>query len=593
MLSRNPGRNRPVNVVVPPFLLAFVRKLGWATDCEIAASRATTGDVIVPGSYGERCGDHPREVGVGLLWDSLLSKFDDGKSSVDKQRACWSRFDEAEQMCFETNERIRSITSWPDLTHRLGYASVFQTARSKIAWLLGAYSELEHADRCAFSSGASTRLPRRFGLPAYKYSGPPETTYDNVAFGQQCISGSFHGVTLVSDQPSLWFRATGGEVRLVLGNRVTSVAKNYKTDRAIAIEPDLNMYVQKGLGSMVRSRLKRVGIDLDNQENNQRAAYIGSVEESLATVDLSMASDTVSYELVKGLLPEDWFDALVACRSELGSSTSLGVHYTVLYEKFSSMGNGATFELESLIFWALCSAACEHHGSDWRQVLVYGDDLVLPTRSAQFCCDVLQFLGFKVNSDKSHFSGPYRESCGKHYFRGTDVTPFFVKSEDATLSGLFKLHNQLYRWMMRTSHTRESWDRLSIVLKWLKSRAPTNWQRPRIPDGVGDGAFIGSFDEACPETVRPCLYGWEGWRCKVLVQVNPRPPRERRPKGIRGPIVVSTSLRLNADGFLSSVLSPKADDLYLLHLKGASPPWAGLSQDPIYQVKQILVPHFP
>jgi hypothetical protein len=584
------GRNRSANVVIPPFLLAFIRKLGWATGHQDQARRATEGGRIKPGSYGERFGDSTREVGVSLLWDSLLSKFDDGVSSDQKEAACWQRFDQAEEMCLETNERFRNLLSWPDLTHPLGHASVIATARSKIEWLLGPYSESEHEARCSFSSGASTRLPRRYGRPAFKYSGVPETTLDNANFGASCIAADYRiaGGTLRS--LSLWYRATGGELRLVEGNRVTSVAKNYKTNRAIAIEPDLNMYVQKGLGAMIRRRLKRVGVDLDDQTINQRGAFKGSCDDSLATIDLSMASDTISFEVVKALLPPDWFDALVACRSHKGSSASNGRE--IVYEKFSSMGNGATFELESLIFWALSAAACDAHGSDSRQICVYGDDLVIPTRSAQFVCDILHATGFRVNTDKSHFSGAYRESCGKHYWNGSDVTPFFVKAEDATLQGLFKLHNQLYRWCYRTSHTREGWEKIQAVLKWLRSRAPDAWQRPRIPDGIGDGAFVGSFDQCCPQAVRPALHGFEGWRVKVLTWSNRRPARKRRPKGIKGPIRVSASLRLSIDGFLTSVLAPRAE-AFLPHLWDSAPPWPGLSQDLICEVRTVLVPHFP
>lgn len=590
MLSLRDGLNRSPNVVVRPHLLSFIRKLGWATGCEAYARRATEGNVIRPGSFGERSGDTAYEVGKSLLWESVLSKFDDGKSSIEKEQNCWARFSEAEAMCSSTNEFLRDVSSWPDTTNRLGVGSVLSLARSKIEDLLKGYCELEHSESCAFSSGASTRLPRRYGLPPYKYSGPPETTIDNVPFGNSCIHGSSHGGTLFGHK-SLWARSSGGAVSLVDGNRVTSVAKNWKTNRAIAIEPDLNMYVQKGIGRMIRTRLKRVGIDLDDQRNNQRAAYIGSVDESLATVDLSMASDTVSFELVKRLLPWDWFCALVACRSHQGSSASRTIYQ---YEKFSSMGNGATFELESLLFWAICQAACQLHGSNWRSVLVYGDDLILPGRSAQYCCDILQQLGFKVNTDKSHFSGPYRESCGKHYWNGADVTPFFVKKEDSTLAGLFKLHNQLYRWIQRTSHTRDEYARLMCVLKWLRGLAPSDWQRPRIPDGIGDVAFVGSFDEACPKSVVPALYGWEGWLIEGLVDVALPPKRKKsKRRGVRGPILVATSLRLSADGFLCSLLSSSSSDNYLPHLGGGREPWSGLSQDRRYQVKRFLVPHFP
>jgi hypothetical protein len=86
---------------------------------------------------------------------------------------------------------------------------------------------------------------------------------------------------------------------MVSGNNVDWVPKNYKTDRTIAIEPDWNMFLQKGLGGLLRRRLRRVGQDLNDQSTNRFCAAVGSIDGSLATLDMSMASDTVAYRLVE------------------------------------------------------------------------------------------------------------------------------------------------------------------------------------------------------------------------------------------------------------------------------------------------------
>jgi hypothetical protein len=52
----------------------------------------------------------------------------------------------------------------------------------------------------------------------------------------------------------------------------------------------------------------------------------------------------------------------------------------------------------------------------------YGDDIIVPQHAAHFCSDLLTRLGFVVNLDKSFIRGFYRESCGKHYINGFDVT---------------------------------------------------------------------------------------------------------------------------------------------------------------------------
>jgi hypothetical protein len=169
-------------------------------------------------------------------------------------------------------------------------------------------------------------------------------------------------------------------VKLVKGNSIITVPKNYKTDRTIAKEPCMNIYIQKGIGRCIRKRLKRVGIDLDDQKRNQEGARIGSLDGSLATIDLSMASDTVALELVSFLLPNDWWWALEQCRSPVGVLPSGEL---VAYQKISSMGNGFTFELESLLFWAICQqVACSNINETDCRILVYGDDIVVPTDQA-------------------------------------------------------------------------------------------------------------------------------------------------------------------------------------------------------------------
>jgi hypothetical protein len=137
--------------------------------------------------------------------------------------------------------------------------------------------------------------------------------------------------------------------------RVTTVPKSSKTDRVIAIEPTGNIYLQTGVGGFFRRCLKRRGIDLDDQEINQGYAA-KALELALATLDLKAASDTVSVELVYELLPPDWAFALDALRSHWALKPS---GERVRLEKWSSMGNGFTFELETLIFWALSSSVLE------------------------------------------------------------------------------------------------------------------------------------------------------------------------------------------------------------------------------------------
>jgi hypothetical protein len=233
-----------------------------------------------------------------------------------------------------------------------------------------------------------------------------------------------------------------------------------------------------------------------------------------------MASDTVSLELVRFLLPADWLRRLERARSLFGVLPSGEKH---LYRKFSSMGNGYTFELESLIFWAISSAVCSTYGVSERLMSVYGDDIIVPASVGEPLCAILSTIGFRVNMEKSHIAGRFRESCGEQYLSGYDVTPFYIKEEDRSLVGLFTLHNQLYRWLHRQRRNGFEFPKAWAVIAWLRGLAPADWRRPRIPDGYGDGAFIGTFDQAHPTPV-PSGYldgeGWEGYVCEVLSTVS-------------------------------------------------------------------------
>lgn len=523
MARKPPGRNRPDNVALRPFLSDFLARLARVTHWGGDTSCYTNGPRLTGASPENRgCPYDSRGYAVGYLFQEIMSKFNDGCESVTKTETTWQRFKAAEDLCASTNQRLQHATP-PDLNKGLiGVDAVIHTAQRKIEHVLGRFSWNAAYSGMSFTTGASTSLPRRFGHQAYKYSSKLESTFNNLDLATTCVTLSplWNGRPLFAEGP-----CDRPEIGVVDGNKLISVPKNYKTDRTIAIEPSLNMYVQKGIGVLIRRKLRKVGIDLNHgQQTNRDLAKFASVTGHLATVDLSMASDTVSLELVRLLLPADWCSALEQCRAPYGVLPS---GQRILYRKFSSMGNGYTFELESLLFWALCSAATELLGLSTSLVSVYGDDLIVPTLATPLLYDVLSYCGFKVNESKSFVSGAFRESCGKHYLNGVDVSPFYVKSEDRSLLGLFKLHNQAARWFKQLERHGISFPGRSELLSSLRDLAPVKWRRPRIPDGMGDGAFIGSFDECQPDrpvAVHPQYTGWEGWFVIVLSETASASP---------------------------------------------------------------------
>jgi hypothetical protein len=249
----------------------------------------------------------------------------------------------------------------------------------------------------------------------------------------------------------------------VPGNRIEFVPKDAKKERPIAIEPLLNLMIQLGVDGYIRRRLKRFGCDLDDQSKNQRMAKAGSISGSTATLDLSAASDSISLGICRLLLPEAWYQLLLDLRSPKGIIRETGE--ILEYKKISSMGNGYTFALESLVFLALCYAVCrEDEGfSVVTSLAVYGDDLIVPIRSVLRVRACLETCGFSLNMEKSFYRGSFRESCGCDYYRGTNVRPIFLKEEVNDVHGLFSLIN-------RSSRAANATAEYPIPITWLRVR---------------------------------------------------------------------------------------------------------------------------
>ena len=219
-----------------------------------------------------------------------------------------------------------------------------------------------------------------------------------------------------------------------------TVPKKTEIDRAACKEPECNSLLQRSIGIFFARRLRKAGIDLRDQTRNQELARV-AVKQHLATIDLSSASDSITTQLVYMLLPWDWFCLL----------DDLRVHRVVIekdiheLEMFSSMGNGFTFELETLIFWALTRSVC-YLSSVHGQISVYGDDIIAPSAIVRRLKRVFSYVGFTTNAKKTFYRGPYRESCGKHYHNGYDVSPFYIREEITTVDQLILTLNQLLEW---------------------------------------------------------------------------------------------------------------------------------------------------
>lgn len=401
---------------------------------------------------------------------SLFTKRTDLKlDSVDARDVAKRKFLEAEELCRETNSlfklRREGLIEFEPRVER-----VIRRAQQKISDVLGCDVPQLSQLRMRFGPGATSTLPKRNASARAK-----------LGEALTCSVELFPLANRVMREAPGWreLHVLPGHENpdyVIACGKVQFVPKSVKEHRAIMVEPLLNTYVQAGQGSWLSGKLRDCGVDIRDQTRNQRLARKGSIDGSLSTVDLSSASDTISLELVYELLGVDFAHWLRYART--GAASLDG---TVLQlAKFSSMGNGYTFPLETLIFYALAYASAREMGLSTSDVNAYGDDIIIPSGATDLLYSVLRALGFVVNEKKSYSSGPFRESCGADYFKGQDIRPLYLKGSEGQVlvMDLFRIHNHYYR-RFRT-------DVCTYITSFLHTTI-----RIYGPDGYGDGHLLG------------------------------------------------------------------------------------------------------
>lgn len=224
-----------------------------------------------------------------------------------------------------------------------------------------------------------------------------------------------------------------GSARVVRGSKLSFVPKNDKISRCICVEPTLNTWFQLGLGHILEQRLKsRFQIDLSKQQFiNRNLARLGSITDGLSTIDLSSASDSISYKMCQWALPADMLRQLEFARTPVVEVPGLGA---VQLNMVSTMGNGYTFPLQTMLFSCAVVACLHFRGIPERRNRsdslwgVYGDDIICPSSVTSDVIHLLALLGFRVNDDKSFVKGPFRESCGSDFYNGTDIRGVYLKA---------------------------------------------------------------------------------------------------------------------------------------------------------------------
>jgi hypothetical protein len=232
--------------------------------------------------------------------------------------------------------------------------------------------------------------------------------------------------------PELW--GVGDRLYEKRAVKVTAVPKSYKASRIIAMEDTVRQSVARAVASVIDRHLPDT-TPIHDQEVNQKLALVGSVNGTLATLDLSHASDCISKMLWYQVFPTRFINLIEPL---LGTHTQIDGKERVM-QQMSTAGNSLTFVLESLLFNGIeiggydfleafgvsLPRSVVFEGEEISLPSAYGDDLVVATDAAATTIEFLMALGFIVNDTKSYFDGNYRESCGAEYFEGCDVSSIY------------------------------------------------------------------------------------------------------------------------------------------------------------------------
>lgn len=240
---------------------------------------------------------------------------------------------------------------------------------------------------------------------------------------------------------SFWMNDEGGRANIIEPGsetpvKVVTVPKTLKTPRIIAIEPSAMQYAQQGIFRRIMDLIKEdsflyQSVGFKDQEPNRLLARQGSYDGTLATLDLSEASDRVSNQHVRAMTLNypHLFGAVQGSRSLKADVPGFGV---IRLAKFASMGSALCFPFEAFTFLALVFLGIERElnvplsreslAAYRGRVRVFGDDLIVPREHVLSVVDTLEDFGFRVNVGKSYWTGRFRESCGKEYYDGTDVS---------------------------------------------------------------------------------------------------------------------------------------------------------------------------
>lgn len=419
-------------------------------------------------------------------------------STIDRVGAAVNTFLLCEKQCASTNVRLNRFLPDTLFIEDNRDEAVYQfitDVRKDIASLIG---QLPDHLTPRFSGGATISDSGQLTTLPDKMSSAP-TCYDSTRDLLPFYEESGWAKALREEHPNLANPVT------VRANSFFTVPKDGLTDRGCCKEASINISFQLDVGRLLKTRLRRIGIDLKGeafstpleketlglpsdltvrggQDLHRALARQASITGHMSTIDLSNASDTIARVLVKLLLPKGWFELLDSLRA---THTKIK-DKTYKLEKFSSMGNGFTFELETIIFACMARTIVRNTGGNPDAVRCYGDDLIVPTAASRDLLSVLRFFGFTPNVNKTFVDGPFRESCGGDFWLGVPVRAHYLKELPDEPQKWIGLANGLRRVAFADPDNSLRWEYIRTAWFRALDPIPSDIRRLRGPVQLGD-----------------------------------------------------------------------------------------------------------
>jgi hypothetical protein len=528
----------------------------------VSSDLVESGWVKTPAGLCDESSAHVQFAGNALL-RSLFKKWRSESSQAE---------DNALLIFLEANHLSREWTLPSDFSFTGRFATVF----GRIKWEL---DKLLHPNGIPAVTSFTDLWENGYTGPGASISASGQSFY--AKFGSSTLSATSEDLyttyrRFISGR-ALWTEAEclrlheNSVLNVVDSSNVSFAPKNADVARLICTEPSINMFLQLGLKRVLDERILRLwGVNMEDQpEINRLLARTGSSTQEFGTLDLSSASDSVSVELCRQILPQWFFELLMElrCRQCIVRSHGLRVDLGMI----STMGNGFTFPVMTMILSSVVRAVYHELGipiQDARRIVehgrfltampnwaVFGDDIIVRREAYDAVVEVLGLLGFAVNRSKSFNTGPFRESCGHDYFNGLNVRGVYLRKM-ASLQDLTVAVNLFVQWTAQTGIC------LPRTCRYLMSLYRAN--QPRyVPYAMPLDSGIRVPRELIPDFVRLTRKG-KDWKYKLCFKAwTSVPARVRFGDGI---VMVPSGCRrlgYNASALFLSLLLGEVRDGYI------------------------------